>query len=203
LTLNLFYIALLSEWIPLVLFICLGKNLKKTRDNIILMWFLTKSIADLSCLIAYKVFKCNFFPIFHISVIIENILMVVYLSDFLKIQSLFKKVLFTLPVFIFGLEVFFYGSFFDLNKIGLISNNAVVSILLLILLLNQLKIEKREFLLILNLFVFHSISFVYFLFDHIRRYNDYISENIYPVYIVFVVILNLHFLYFVWSRRKK
>ncbi|MEN9303103.1 MAG: hypothetical protein RL264_1532 [Bacteroidota bacterium] len=167
------------------------------------MWFLTKSIADLSCLIAYKVLKCNFFPIFHISVIIENILMVVYISDFLKIQSLFKKVLFTLPVFIFGLEVFFYGSFFDLNKIGLISNNAVVSILLLILLLNQLKIEKREFLLILNLFVFHSISFVYFLFDHIRRYNDYISKNIYPVYIVFVVILNLHFLYFVWSRRKK
>ncbi len=111
-TLNLFYIALLSEWIPLILFICLGKNFNKTRDNIILIWFLTKSIADLSCLIAYKVFKCNFFPVFHISVIVENILMVVYISDFLKIKSLFKKFLFALQVFIFGLEVFFYGSFF-------------------------------------------------------------------------------------------
>lgn len=202
-TLNLFYIALLSEWIPLILFIFLGKNFKKTRDKVILMWFVTKSIADLSCLIAYKIFEYNFFPVFHISVIIENILMIVYISEFLRIHILLRKVLFALPVFIFGLEVFFYGSFFDLNKIGLISNNATVSILLLILLLNQLKMEKREFLLILNLFVFHSISFVYFLFDHIRRYNDYISENIYPVYIVFVVIVNLHFLYFVWSKRKK
>lgn len=202
-TLNLFYIALFSEWIPLILFIFLGKILRHTRDKAILLWFATKAISDLSCLIAYEIFRYNFFPIFHISVVIENILMIVYIGDFLKIKSLIQKILYALPVFIFVLEVFFFGSLFDLNKISLITNNASVSILFLILLLKGLRIEKREFSFILNLFVFHSISFVYFLFDQIRRYNDYISENIYPVYIVFVVFLNLHFLFYVWSMRKK
>lgn len=201
-TLILFYIALLSEWIPLVLCIYFYKIICKEIKKTLLIWFAIKCLADLISLIAYKIFNVNFFPVFHISVLIENILMFIYISYFFYLNRLKKYVLYSLPIFIFGCEIFL-GSFFELNKISILTYNGSVSILLLISILQIKKIEKIEFSFILSLFLFHCISFVYFVFDRFRRYNDYINENIYPVYIVFVVFFNLHFLYFIWSKRKK
>jgi len=203
LILSLFYIALLSEWIPLLLFIFLCKSIRKPRENVILIWFATKCFADLGAMLANQYFKVNFFPIFHISLLIENICMFLYIGNYFVVSHRKRLLLSIIPFLVFVLEISLFGSFFELSKLSVLTYNASVSILFLILLLNGLKIEKREFSFILNLFVFHSISFVYFLFDQIRRYNDYISENIYPVYIVFVVFLNLHFLFYVWSMRKK
>jgi hypothetical protein len=202
-SLKLFYIALIIEWIPLVLCIVLPRIFGNKIKTSLLFWFATKCIADLASIITLKILKLNFFPIFHISVLIENLIMFVYIFNFFNFSKTKRLLLYSIPILIFVFEILFFGSLFELNKISLVTCNLLVSILLLILLFAPKKIEKREFSFILTLFVFHSISFVYFLFDQFRRYNEYINENIYPIYIVFVVFLNLHFLYFIWSKRRK
>lgn len=202
LTLIFFYIVLISECIPFLVCITLFKKISKKINLYLIIWFAIKCISDISALVVDQIFGLNFFPIFHISVLLENLLLISYVKGFIKLTSFKYRWFYILPFIIFLVEIIFFNSIYELNKISLITNYLSISILLFISLFSSKKIEKSEFPVVRSLFVFHCISFIYFLFDPFRRFNDYISEWIYPIYAMFAIFLNLHFLYYVWSKRK-
>jgi hypothetical protein len=193
---------LISGVFPLI--IKLFFNTKLENQNFILFaWFTTKFISDLFAFLYFKFYHGNIFPVFHISVIIENLLLVAYFNSFNLISKKTKIFLIQIPIIIFIFESCFYSSILELNKISILTYNFSIAVLMMKLMLNSNQnIIKNNFILLVNILLFHSISFVYFLFEQIRRFNEDITFIVYPIYVCFIVTLNIYYSFFLWSRRK-
>lgn len=198
----LIYIVLLSGLVPL--FIQLVYKPKLENHQLILFgWFVTKIISDLITFICFKYYHLNIFPVFHVSVLIENLLLVAYFNSFNLVSKKIKRLLLLIPIFIFFFEISIYSSIFKLNSISILTYTFSISILMLWLLFNMKKISIRiHFNLISHLFLYHSVTFIYFLFEKVRRLDTELTTLVYPIFACFIVSLNLHFAYNLWLKRK-
>jgi hypothetical protein len=194
---------LISGFLPLLI-----RYFSKTKldyhNRILFLWFVTRFIADLCVFIYFKNYHGNTFPIFHISVLIENLLLIAYFNSFNLISRKFKLILFLFPFVSFIFETCFYRSIFDLNVISILTYNISIALLMMKLLFySHHAFIRNNFILIASLFLFHSISIVYFLVENIRRFDDDLTYILFPFYAGFVLLLNIYYAYFLWSRRKK
>jgi hypothetical protein len=202
LILNLIYIVLLSGLVPL--FIQLVHKPKLENHQLILFgWFVTKIVSDFITFICYKYYHLNIFPVFHVSVLIENLLLVAYFNCFNLVSKKIKRLLLLIPIFIFFFEISIYSSIFKLNSISILTYTFSISILMLLLLFHlKNKSIQSSFYLIAHLFLFHSVSFIYFLFEKVRRLDTELTSKVFPIYFCFILFLNLHYSYYLWLKRK-
>ena len=196
------YIVLLSGLVPL--FIQLVHKPKLENHQLILFgWFVTKIVSDFITFICYKYYHLNIFPVFHVSVLIENLLLVAYFNCFNLVSKKIKRLLLLIPIFIFFFEISIYSSIFKLNSISILTYTFSISILMLLLLFHlKNKSIQSSFYLIAHLFLFHSVSFIYFLFEKVRRLDTELTSKVFPIYFCFILFLNLHYSYYLWLKRK-
>lgn len=198
----LIYIVLLSGLVPL--FIQLVYKPKLENHQLILFgWFVTKIISDLITFICFKYYHLNIFPVFHVSVLIENLLLVAYFNSFNLVSKKIKRLLLLIPIFILFFEISIYSSIFKLNSISILTYTFSISILMLLLLFHMKNNSIRSnFYLIAHLFLFHSVSFIYFLFENLRRFDTELNSMVFPIYFCFILFLNLYYSYYLWLMRK-
>ena len=200
--LNLIYIVLLSGLLPLLIQLVYKPKLENNQ-LILFGWFVTKIISDLITFICYKYYHLNIFPVFHVSVLIENLLLVAYFNCFNLVSKKIKRLLLLIPIFIFFFEISIYSSIFKLNSISILTYTFSISILMLLLLFQMKNNSLRShFNLISHLFLYHSVSFIYFLFEKVRRLDTELTSKIFPIYFCFILFLNLHYSYYLWLKRK-
>lgn len=198
----LIYIVLLSGLVPLFIQLVYKPKLENNQ-RILFTWFFTRIIADLMTFSCYKIFHLTIYPIFHVSVVIEFIILVLYFNSFNLVSKKVKRLLMFLPVFIFIFEVFIASSIYKMNSISILTYSFSISVMMLLLLFNMKKISIRShFNLISHLFLYHSVTFIYFLFEKVRRLDTELTTLVYPIFACFIVSLNLHFAYNLWLKGK-
>ena len=194
---------MISGFLPLLIHY-FSKTKLDYHNRILFAWFVTKFTADICVYIYSKYYHGNTFPISHISVLIENLLLIAYFNSFNLISRKFKLILFLFPFVSFIFETCIYRSILDLNVISILTYNISIALLMMQLLLSSYHaFIRNDFFLIASLFLFHSISIVYFSVENINRFNEDLVIIVFPFYACFVVVLNIYYAYFLWSRSKK
>lgn len=169
--------------------------------SFLLAWTSIRFIADgLSYILKFQL-NLNIFPVFHISVLIEGILIIFFYSRLNK-KGKTLGWMFIFPMIFFFLDVSFWSSIFESNGISFMLYNLMSVILMLKLLINLNKIENTYRPIIKALFIFHSVSFIYSILEHVIRINDEMMQIAYPIFLLSIVSLNLYIFYYLWSVRK-
>jgi hypothetical protein len=169
--------------------------------SFLLAWTSIRFIADgLSYILKFQL-NLNIFPVFHISVLIEGILIIFFYSRLNK-KGKTLGWMFIFPMIFFFLDVSFWSSIFESNGISFMLYNLMSVILMLKLLINLNKIENTYRPIIKALFIFHSVSFIYSILEHVIRINDDMMQIAYPIFLLSIVSLNLYIFYYLWSVRK-
>ena len=169
--------------------------------SFLLAWTSIRFIADALSFILKFLLNLNIFPVFHISVLIEGILITFFYS---RLNKKGKSIgwISIFPVIFFFLDALFWSSIIESNGISFMLYNLLTVILMLMLLLNLNKIENTFRPIIKALFVFHSVSFIYSILEHLIRINDDMMQIAYPIFLLSIVSLNLYIFYYLWSIRK-
>ncbi len=174
------------------------KNILATS---ITFWFLIRLISEvISYFVKFK-FHLNVNPVFHISVLLEGILMVWFFIQ-MNNKPKNKYWIYCIPLLSFYFEVKYSGSIYNSNGISFMVYNLISSILMLISLINENKIDEFSRTLVKALFILHSVSFIYSIIENVIRINDTVMQIVYPVFLFSHVVFNVFISYYLWLARK-
>jgi hypothetical protein len=178
---------------------------KFSNDKIsfsLIIWLIIRLLSDSLAFLLILKFRLNNFPVFHVSILIEAILISNFFHGFFTSKVEFRILTYLIPVTIFILETQFLGSIFSANRISFMSYNLMTSILMFILIWNIKRINIFDQSIIKALFVFHSISFIYSISENVIRVNNDLMSLILPIFLVSIISLNLFLSYHLWSVRR-
>jgi hypothetical protein len=200
---NIYIYSLFSTGILSVLscFLFKKKNNHLLKKSIVL-WFTIRLLADSISYILKIKFNLNLYPVFHFSILIEGMLIINYFQSIRRIYTKRSYYLYLIPIIAFSIDVNFISSIFQNPRLGYFFYYILCSILLFILLKSSIEINQFNFVVIKVLFVFHSVLFIYSLFENLIRKDSVLMPIIYPLFLLFVISLNLFFSYFLWTKRK-
>lgn len=157
-------------------------------------WFkvlvVVRCVADLSCLY-FKIEFGNVFPVFHVSVLLETVCIILLFLDSLQLSEILGSFL-LLVVFCFAL--------IEMNQ-GIWRNNywttliayAIVVLLSFTALLKGGGTDKKYSLIFFALLIFHASNFIYVLFEDVIRDNALLFSSLQPLIIGLIVFLNITF----------
>lgn len=178
---------------------------KFSNDKIsfsLIIWLIIRLLSDSLAFLLILKFRINNFPVFHVSILMEALLILNFFHGFFKTKVEFRILTYFIPVIIFILETQFLGSILSSNRISFMSYNLMTSILMFILIWNIKRIKIFDQSIVKALFVFHSISFIYSISENVIRVNDDLMSLILPIFLVSIISLNLFFSYHLWSVRR-
>jgi hypothetical protein len=198
------YIFLLFSTGTLAVISCFLFNKKKNellRKSVVL-WFTIRLLGDIISYILKIKLNLNLYPVFHFSILIEGMLMINYFQSMKRMYTKRSYYLYLIPIIGFIIDVSFIGSIIQNPRLGYFFYYLLCSILLFNLLKSSIELDRFNFVIVKVLFVFHAVLFIYTLFDNIIRKDTVLMPLAYPLFLLFVISLNLFFSYFLWSRRK-
>jgi hypothetical protein len=165
-------------------------------------WLLIRFLSDILAFLLILKFGVNNFPVFHVSILIEGVLILNYFHEHFVTKMKYRIFLFLIPILIFILETKVFGSIFSSNRISFMSYNLLTSITMFLLIFNTKKIKQNHQPVIKSIFVFHTISFIYSISENIIRVDKELMTLILPIFLFSTVCLNLFITYQLWSVRK-
>lgn len=169
--------------------------------SFLLAWTSIRLIADgISFVLKFQL-NLNIFPVFHTSILIEGILITSFYSRLNKKGKSLSWLL-ILPVIFFCFDVTLWSSIFESNGMSFMLYNLLSVILMFKLLTNLNTIEYNYRPIVKAMFIFHSVSFIYSIVEHVIRINDEMMQIAYPIFLLSIVSLNLYIFYYLWLVRK-
>lgn len=170
-------------------------------EKSLISWFIIRFVSELISYLFTFQFKLNTTPIFHISVLLESIFIILYFNEMNKFKKYFQLLLF-IPALSFYFEIKYPGSIYKSNGISFMTYNILSALIMLKLLWNYEKINEFSRPIIVALFIFHSVSFTYSIIENEIRNNDSLMQIVFPFFLLSIVSLNLYISYYLWSARK-
>jgi hypothetical protein len=200
-TIYLFFLFV-SELFPVVAgFIFLNKKYD-FHIQLLTAWFLVRFLTDTITYLLKINFELSVFPFYHVSILIEGVILIYFFVSINKNSTYIIKTLYLIPIIIFLMETLFFSSIFQTNNLSFIVYNCLISILLLTLLIKINKVDYYLLPIVKAFFVYHSVSFFYSLFETFFRINSELMAIVYPVFLLFILSLNLFYTFYLWSPRK-
>jgi hypothetical protein len=198
------YLAILfsSGLLPVILGFIFLKTKRNYPIQILTIWFLVRFLTDITSSLLKINFDICVYPFFHISVLLEALALITFFISLYKNPSKKKQWIYLIPIAVFVLETIFTGSLFQVNRLSIVSYNLLTTVLMLRLLIDYDKIDGFLVPIVKALFVFHAVSFIYSLFEHVLRINSEMMSFVYPGFLLLILSLNLFFTYNLWSTRK-
>lgn len=170
---------------------------------VLFSWYGIRFLSDIFATTIDLVFHKNPIPIFHISTLLETLLMVIMFQLISRKLDKIKLILFSLPFAALFLDIVFLGTFFDISTIGHVISFALTSLLLLfILLIENRTIDKQTLMVIRIFFFYHTIVFFYSLFQEIIRSNIDYFDFCYPIFFIINLLMNCFPIFLLWSMRR-
>ena len=174
---------------------------KKYLETPILVWCFLRLISEaVSYFLIYN-FKVNTASVSLFSELLEGLFLVWYFYE-LNQKVKFVLLTFLIPPLYFYMEIKYSGSIHNVKGISFAAYNALSSVLMLILLLKQEKIQGFSMPIIKALFITHSVIFCYSILEDVMRHHVEIMKIVYPLFLMSNVIFNLYLSYYLWSVRK-
>jgi hypothetical protein len=166
-----------------------------------IFWIVIRLLTEVVSYIIYYGYGINPYLNLHISDLLEGIVIIWYFLEFNKKKS---KVfwLFLVPPIYFYLEIIYSGAFNNLKGVSYSLYNAMSSILMLSLLIQDDNLPSFSKPIVKTLFIYHSVSFFYSMLEHIIRNNIDLSQIVYPFFLLAYLIFNFYLSYYLWSARK-
>jgi hypothetical protein len=196
------YILIVSGFFPLAVIFLNRRNCTKSLHVSFILWLASRFTSDVTAHFFYEYIGISVFPVFHISILVESLLIIWYFFHISKSLNGYLKIIYLIPIAIFLLETQVFGSIFTTNRFGLMSYYTIVSALMLTLLFSNNRIEQIDLTIIRVLFVFHAVSFVHSIFEHLLRTNQETMALIYPFVLLLIVSINFFFTKYLWSVLK-
>ena len=196
------FILFISDLFPVIAGFLFLKNKRNIHIQLLTVWFLIRFLTDTITYILKINFEFSVFPFYHVSILIEGFLLIYFFDTINKNSTYLFKTLYLIPIIIFLLETLFFSSIFHINNLSFIVYNCLISILLLSLLIKINKVDYYLLPIVKAFFVFHSVSFIYSLFENFIRLNSELMPIVYPVFLLLIMSLNLFFTFYLWSPRK-
>jgi hypothetical protein len=139
----------------------------------------------------FKIEFGNVFPVFHVSVLLETVCIILLFLDSLQLSKILGSFL-LLVVFCFAL--------IEMN-LGIWRNNywttlfayGIVILLSVAALLKGGGTDKKYSLIFFALLIFHASNFIYVLFEDVIRDNALLFSSLQPLIIGLIVFLNIAF----------
>lgn len=196
-----FSLLIFSSLIPVV--ISLNYFRKKNDFSIlpIFLWVLIRFLSDLIVFINRENSSTVYSPFVHVAILIESLLLI---NFFLKNSKTIKYglLLYAIPFLVFIIETQYVRSIFQTTQIGILSYNFLIVLLMLVLIFNRNTHTNNHRSFIKVLFLYHAISFSYFVFIKQLRENLPLMQIIYPVFLFVVVSMNITISKIIWSNSK-
>lgn len=196
-----FSLLIFSSLIPIL--ISLNYFRKKNDFSIlpIFLWVLVRLFSDIIVFINRENSSTVYSPFVHVAILIESVLLI---NFFLKNSKTIKYglLLYAIPFLVFVIETQFVSSIFHTTQIGILSYSFLIVLLMLVLILNQNTHTNKHRSFIKVLFLYHAISFGYFVYIKQLRENLLLMQIIFPVFLVLVVSMNLTISKIIWSKSK-
>lgn len=196
-----FSLLIFSSLIPVV--ISLNYFRKKNDFSIlpIFLWVLIRFLSDLIVFINRENSSTVYSPFVHVAILIESLLLI---NFFLKNSKTIKYglLLYAIPFLVFIIETQYVRSIFQTTQIGILSYNFLIVLLMLVLIFNRNRHTNNHRSFIKVLFLYHAISFSYFVFIKQLRENLPLMQIIYPVFLFVVVSMNITISKIIWSNSK-
>lgn len=196
-----FSLLIFSSLIPVV--ISLNYFRKKNDFSIlpIFLWVLIRFLSDLIVFINRENSSTVYSPFVHVAILIESLLLI---NFFFKNSKTIKYglLLYAIPFLVFIIETQYVRSIFQTTQIGILSYNFLIVLLMLVLIFNRNTHTNNHRSFIKVLFLYHAISFSYFVFIKQLRENLPLMQIIYPVFLVMVVSMNITISKIIWSKSK-
>lgn len=196
-----FSLLIFSSLIPVV--IILNYFRKKNDFSIlpIFLWVLIRLLSDIIVFINSENSSTVYSPFVHVAILIESLLLI---NFFLKNSKTIKYglLLYAIPFLVFIIETQYVRSIFQTTQIGILSYNFLIVLLMLVLIFNRNTHTNNHRSFIKVLFLYHAISFSYFVFIKQLRENLPLMQIIYPVFLFVVVSMNITISKIIWSKSK-
>lgn len=196
-----FLLLIFSSLIPVV--ISLNYFRKKNDFSIlpIFLWVLIRLLSDIIVFINSENSSTVYSPFVHVAILIESLLLI---NFFLKNSKTIKYglLLYAIPFLVFIIETQYVRSIFQTTQIGILSYNFLIVLLMLVLIFNRNTHTNNHRSFIKVLFLYHAISFSYFVFIKQLRENLPLMQIIYPVFLFVVVSMNITISKIIWSKSK-
>lgn len=196
-----FSLLIFSSLIPVV--ISLNYFRKKNDFSIlpIFLWVLIRFLSDLIVFINRENSSTVYSPFVHVAILIESLLLI---NFFFKNSKTIKYglLLYAIPFLVFIIETQYVRSIFQTTQIGILSYNFLIVLLMLVLIFNRNTHTNNHRSFIKVLFLYHAISFSYFVFIKQLRENLPLMQIIYPVFLFVVVSMNITISKIIWSKSK-
>lgn len=196
-----FSLLIFSSLIPVV--ISLNYFRKKNDFSIlpIFLWVLIRFLSDLIVFINRENSSTVYSPFVHVAILIESLLLI---NFFFKNSKTIKYglLLYAIPFLVFIIETQYVRSIFQTTQIGILSYNFLIVLLMLVLIFNRNRHTNNHRSFIKVLFLYHAISFSYFVFIKQLRENLPLMQIIYPVFLFVVVSMNITISKIIWSKSK-
>ena len=196
-----FSLLIFSSLIPVV--ISLNYFRKKNDFSIlpIFLWVLIRLLSDIIVFINSENSSTVYSPFVHVAILIESLLLI---NFFLKNSKTIKYglLLYAIPFLVFIIETQYVRSIFQTTQIGILSYNFLIVLLMLVLIFNRNRHTNNHRSFIKVLFLYHAISFSYFVFIKQLRENLPLMQIIYPVFLFVVVSMNITISKIIWSKSK-
>lgn len=199
-----FYVIslLVSSIAPIVASILYLTTKKDFQIKLLAIWFLIRIVSDSSSILLKDFYDINVYPFFHISVLLESLVLICFFSSQVNIPIKNNFIISLIPVLIFVFEAIVFNGFFNVNHYGIMCYNLIVSLLMLNLLLRHESIRIKLIPIIKAIFILHAISFIYSIAESKIRMNIELMPIVYPIFLFSVVIFNLFISLYLWSVRK-
>lgn len=196
-----FSLLIFSSLIPVV--ISLNYFRKKNDFSIlpIFLWVLIRLLSDIIVFINSENSSTVYSPFVHVAILIESLLLI---NFFFKNSKTIKYglLLYAIPFLVFIIETQYVRSIFQTTQIGILSYNFLIVLLMLVLIFNRNTHTNNHRSFIKVLFLYHAISFSYFVFIKQLRENLPLMQIIYPVFLFVVVSMNITISKIIWSKSK-
>lgn len=196
-----FSLLIFSSLIPVV--ISLNYFRKKNDFSIlpIFLWVLIRLLSDIIVFINSENSSTVYSPFVHVAILIESLLLI---NFFFKNSKTIKYglLLYAIPFLVFIIETQYVRSIFQTTQIGILSYNFLIVLLMLVLIFNRNRHTNNHRSFIKVLFLYHAISFSYFVFIKQLRENLPLMQIIYPVFLFVVVSMNITISKIIWSKSK-
>ncbi len=199
-----FYVIslLVSSIAPILASILYLTTKKDFQIKLLTIWFLIRIVSDSSSILLKDFYDINVYPFFHISVLLESLVLICFFLSQVNIPTKNKFIISLIPVLIFVFEAIVFKGFFNVNHYGIMCYNLIVSLLMLNLLLRHESIRIKLIPIIKAIFILHAISFIYSIAEVKIRMNIELMPIVYPIFLFSVVIFNLFISLYLWSVRK-
>lgn len=191
-----------SGLIPFITGFYISRVYKNIQYNLIAFWLLIRITSDLCTTIFKDFIGIGIYPFFHVSVLLESLTIIIFYFSLKNDSDKGKRWIYGLPITAFLLEAIILDKINEVNHISIVCYNLLTSLLMLNLLFFNEKINQRILPIVKSLFMFHSVSLIYFLAEDKIRANEALMPLIYPVFLSIVIGFNIYLSYNLWSARK-